>query len=68
MVTTFGAPEVKKGVYVLKSDFPTGPFEIYSERLTPANWSCIDGTIYTDSDSLYLGIQRFGEMRGESQL
>lgn len=54
LVTTFGAPLVKKGIYVLKSDFPTGPFELYSERLTPSDWSCIDGTVYEDSGKSYL--------------
>ena len=54
LVTTFGAVGVKKGIYVLKADSPTGPFEVYSERLTPADWSCIDGTIYADSGKTYL--------------
>ncbi len=54
LVSTFGAPDVKKGIYVLKSNSPTGPFEVYSENLTPTEWTCIDGTIYTESDRIYL--------------
>ncbi|MCR4744207.1 MAG: glycoside hydrolase family 43 protein [Lachnospiraceae bacterium] len=54
LVSTFGASGIKKGIYVLKSDSPLGPFERYSERLTPAEWSCIDGTIYIDSGRIYL--------------
>jgi GH43 family beta-xylosidase len=46
LITTFGAEHTKKGVYVLRSDSPTGPFAVYSERLTPKNWVCIDGSIY----------------------
>ena len=54
LVTTFGAPDIKKGIYVLKSDSPTGPFSLYSDRLTPVNWSCIDGTVFTDAGKVYL--------------
>lgn len=54
LITTFGAQNMKKGIYILKSDNPTGPFEIYSERLTPEDWACIDGTIYFDDNIPYL--------------
>lgn len=46
LITTFGAENRKKGIYVLRSDSPTGPFKPYSDRLTPKEWSCIDGTVY----------------------
>ena len=54
LVTTFGGKDIKKGIYILVSDKPTGPFTIYSRRLTPDNWTCIDGTIYFDEDKAYL--------------
>ncbi len=54
LVTTFGFSDRKKGIYVLKSENPTGPFELYSERITPENWSCIDGTVYFHESRPYL--------------
>ena len=54
LITTFGAGDQKKGIYVLKSDSPTGPFEPYGERLTPEDWACIDGTVYFEGDAPYL--------------
>ena len=56
LITTFGStdPNTKKGIYVLKSDSPTGPFIPYSQRLTPAEWTCIDGTVYFEQDTAYL--------------
>jgi beta-xylosidase len=50
LLTTFGCETKKKGIYVLRSTKPTGPFEIYSNDLTPENWSCIDGTFYFSKD------------------
>ena len=53
-VTTFGAEGKKKGVYILKAASPTGPFAPYSERLTPQEWTCIDGTLWFEDGSPYL--------------
>lgn len=54
LITTFGAEDWKKGIYVLKSDSPTGPFHPYSQRLTPEDWVCIDGTVYFEGKTPYL--------------
>ena len=55
LITTFGGEGRKKGIYVLKSERPTGPFELYSECLTPEDWACIDGTIYfEDGDPMLI--------------
>ena len=54
LLTTFGAEHIKKGEYILVSDQPTGPFEIYSERLTPKDWTCIDGSLYQREGHIYL--------------
>lgn len=54
LVTTFGCEEQKKGIYILKSDTPKGPFEAFSGRLTPDDWSCIDGTLYFENEIPYL--------------
>ena len=58
LITTLGAGDRKKGVYVLKSDSPTGPFEPYGERLTPEDWTCIDGTVYFEGGVPYLFFSR----------
>lgn len=54
LVTTLGSMDVKKGVYVLKSESPLGPFKPYGERLTPTDWVSIDGTIYFEGETPYL--------------
>lgn len=54
LVTTLGAEDRKKGIYVLRAEFPDGPFSVYSSRLTPENWSCIDGTLYREDGKHYL--------------
>lgn len=48
LVTTLGSGDKKKGIYALRSASPTGPFEPYSERLTPETWTCIDGTLWME--------------------
>ncbi len=54
LLTTFGGKEIKKGLYLLVYDNPTGPFEMYSERLTPSDLTCIDGTLWFEEDNIYL--------------
>lgn len=53
-VTTLGSQDGKKGIYILHADSPEGPFEMYSERLTPEDWSCIDGTLYWEEGQPWL--------------
>ncbi len=50
LITTLGAGDRKKGIYALKSSSPMGPFEVYSGRLTPEDRTCIDGTVYFETD------------------
>lgn len=54
LVTTFGAADRKKGIYVLKAASPTGPFQPYGQRLTPEDWACIDGTVYFEDGTPWL--------------
>lgn len=54
LITTFANAECRKGIYILKADRPEGPFEAYSERLTPKDWTCIDGTVFIDGEKVYL--------------
>lgn len=51
-VVTFGADDRKKGTYILRADRPEGPFELYSGRITPEEWTCIDGTLYWDDEDI----------------
>ncbi|MCD8190393.1 MAG: glycoside hydrolase family 43 protein [Clostridiales bacterium] len=53
-LTTLGAADRKKGVYVLRSDSPTGPFVPYGVELTPRDWTSIDGTLYVENGTPYL--------------
>lgn len=52
--TTFGAADRNKGIYVLKSGSPTGPFHPFGRRLTPEDWVCIDGTVWFEGDTPWL--------------
>lgn len=53
-VTTLGSADRKKGIYVLRSENPTGPFIPYGEELTPRDWTSIDGTLYLENSTPYL--------------
>lgn len=47
MFATFTKPNGLRGVYILKSDSPSGPFRPYSDgAVTPQGWECLDGTLY----------------------
>lgn len=54
LVTTLEGEGRNKGIYVLKSDHPKGPFAFYAGPLTPADWSCIDGTLYWEEGTPWL--------------
>jgi hypothetical protein len=54
LITTLGAADRKKGVYVLRSDSPLGPFVPFGARLSPEDWSCIDGTLYLEEGKPWL--------------
>ncbi len=52
MFTTYKNKSTEKhGCTILKSSSPEGPFvEITGGAITPADWDCIDGTLYIDPD------------------
>ena len=51
LITTLASENRKKGVYVLAADSPLGPFKALSDKpLTPAEWNCIDGSVFEDAD------------------
>ena len=54
LITTLGAADRKKGIYVLRSDSPLGPFVPFGARLSPEDWSCIDGTLYLEEGKPWL--------------
>ncbi len=67
-LTTFGAKNMKKGAYLLVCDNPTGPFVPFGERLTPDEWTCIDGTLYFENDTPYLVFSHSFEDGGEADI
>ena len=54
LITTLGAADRKKGIYVLRSDSPLGPFVPFGARLSPEDWSCIDGTLFFEEGQPWL--------------
>lgn len=47
---TFYAENKMRSVQVLRSESPLGPFEVWSDILTPDDWMSLDGTPYIDGD------------------
>lgn len=54
LFTTLASESIKKGIYVLKAKSPLGPFEVYSDRLTPDDWTCIDANLYQKNGKNYV--------------
>jgi len=53
LIATFGSPDRKKGIQILKSEQPTGPFHTFTDGpLTSEKWNCIDGTVYVDEQGI----------------
>ncbi|WP_040950098.1 glycoside hydrolase family 43 protein [Gorillibacterium massiliense] len=51
MFASFKADRICRGTQALVADHPLGPFCPLGERpLTPPDWECLDGTLYTDED------------------
>lgn len=55
MLVSFFSDTRQRGTQILKSDSPEGPFLPYSDGpVTPADWSCLDGTLYIENDIPYM--------------
>lgn len=54
LVTTLGAEDRNTGIYILAAEQPEGPYEFYADCLTPADWRCLDGTLYWEEGVPYL--------------
>lgn len=39
-----------KGCYIFRADKPYGLYKKHSQRITPPQWSCLDGTLYVDDN------------------
>lgn len=51
MFASFKADGVCRGTQILSADNPQGPFVPVSDKpVTPADWECLDGTLYIDND------------------
>jgi len=52
LFASFKAEGVCRGTQILAADAPQGPFLPISARpVTPADWECLDGTLYVDANS-----------------
>ena len=55
MFVSFKSADMCRGTQILKSDSPQGPFVVHSEGpITPADWECLDGTLYIENDVPYM--------------
>ncbi|CAK4870516.1 unnamed protein product [Aphanomyces euteiches] len=53
MFATFKAEDRCRAVQILRADHPLGPFAPHGEGpVTPADWECLDGTLYVDESGL----------------
>lgn len=70
LVATFGSEDRNKGVQILRSLSPTGPFVPCSEGpVTPWEWPCIDGTLYfSHENEPYLIFCRTFESRPDGEM
>lgn len=49
LIATFGKEDGLKRIQILFSDSPEGPFSpLTDDAITPVDWNCLDGTIFTD--------------------
>lgn len=54
MFASFNAKDRTRGTGILVSDTPDGNFKVHSERITPVDWECLDGTFYLEDDVPYM--------------
>lgn len=53
MFASFNAENVHRGCAILVSDTPDGEFKVHAERITPADWECLDATFYEEDGAPY---------------
>lgn len=55
MLATFSRGGRQRGTQALLADAPAGPFRPVGDGpLTPAGWSCLDGTLYREGERLWM--------------
>ncbi len=54
MLASFYGEGKMRATQCLVSDRPEGPYHVNGEPLTPADWMCLDGTLYIEDDVPYL--------------
>ncbi len=50
MFASFYHREKTRATQILRADRPEGPYEVWSEPITPPDWLCLDGTFYRAPD------------------
>ncbi len=50
----FKASDHARAVQILSSDRIEGPYEVWSEPVTPPDWECLDGTLYVEDGVPYM--------------
>ena len=52
MFASFYNREKTRATQILRAARPEGPYEVWSEPITPADWMCLDGTFHVDPDGV----------------
>lgn len=51
---TFAGGGRMRTCQILKSERPEGPYKVWSSPITPADWMCLDGTLYIENGKPYM--------------
>ena len=55
MFASFFHKEKTRATQILRADRPEGPYEVWSEPITPEDWMCLDGTFHvTPAGAAYM--------------
>ena len=54
LFATFHSENRVRTVQILKADKPCGPFEVWSNPITPDDQMCLDGTLYVENGTPYM--------------
>ncbi len=55
MFITLHSPTMRRGTQILRSSHPAGPYEPISDGpVTPADWECLDGTLWVENGQPYM--------------
>jgi len=54
MFASFKSPDRTRATQILVADTPDGPFTVHSERITPDDWECLDGTLCIEDGRPYM--------------